>query len=246
MLDLAPAAISMQISSLEKELNGALFNRSSRLMTLTRHGEFIYQRAPEIIFNIEKLEKNAWQYVNSKSITLTLGFVRSVIFNLIPEMIKYFADTHGHIEINLKEVLSEYQPELLLKHELDIGFTRKMDNNNFIGHELNYELILIDPLIAAIPKSGYSLRVFEKFDEYGIRPAVSHRVVEIYTALALVGAGLGVTLVGKTTIPNNRQDIIFLPIEDFRCLSYIYAVYNPKNTNLNIHAFIDTMKKVAE
>ncbi|MCW2476745.1 MULTISPECIES: LysR family transcriptional regulator [unclassified Symbiopectobacterium] len=274
MLDLAPAAISMQISSLEKELNGELFNRSSRPMTLTRLGEFIYQRAPEIIFNIEKLEKDAWQYVNSKSITLTLGFVRSVMFNLIPETIKYFADTHGHIEINLKEVLSEYQPELLLNHELDIGFTREMDNDNFIGHELNHELILIDPLIAAIPKnhylskkkyitlrdfcnspfiifpsdpkSGYSLRVFEKFDEYGIRPAVSHRVVEIHTALALVGAGLGVTLVGKTTIPNNRQDIIFLPIEDFRCLSYIYAVYNPKNTNPNIHAFIDTMKKIAE
>lgn len=155
MLDLAPAAISMQISALEKELNGELFNRSSRPMTLTRLGEFIYQRAPEIIFNIEKLEKDAWQYVNSKSITLTLGFVRSVMFNLIPETIKYFADTHGHIEINLKEVLSEYQPELLLNHELDIGFTREMDNDNFIGHELNHELILVDPLIAAIPKNHY-------------------------------------------------------------------------------------------
>lgn len=272
---LAPAAISLQITALEKELNGELFNRGSRPITLTRLGEFLFKKAHEVIFNFEKLEKDAHQYASAKSTELNLGFVRSVMFNLIPETIKLFSEKYGHINITLKEVLSEYQPELLSEGAIDIGFTREMQlHENSADHTLSRELIFIDPLVAAIPinhylsrknfitlrdfcnspfiifpsdpKSRYSLHILEQFSECGVQPAVSHRAVEIHTALALVGAGLGVTLVGKSTIPNNRQDIIFLPIEDFTCLSYIYAVYHAKNSNPNIGNFIEMMKRVAE
>lgn len=271
---LAPAAISLQITSLEKELGGELFNRGSRPMTLTRLGEFMFKKAHEVIFNFEQLERDAHQYAHAKSTELNLGFVRSVMFNLIPETIKLFSQKYGHINITLKEVLSEYQPELLREGAVDIGFTREMSlYESKPVDELVRELIFIDPLVAAIPvnhylsrknfitlrdfcnspfiifpsdpKSRYALHIRDKFSEYGMQPAVSHRAVEIHTALALVGAGLGVTLVGKSTIPNNRQDIVFLPVEDFNCLSYIYAVFHAKNTNPNIMNFIDTMKKVS-
>lgn len=269
---LAAPAVSMQISSLEKELNGILFDRSSRPMGLTKLGEFVYQRAPEIIYNLEKLERDAIFYTNSKSTELSICFVRSLMFNILPESIKYHLDSHNHINITLREVLSEYQNELLLSQELDIGFSRLMDTHVSLNNDLENELILVDPLIAAIPrnhylsrrkfitlrdfcsspfiiypsdpKSDYSKSIFSKFEGYGIKPAISHRVVEIHTALALVGAGLGVTLVGNSTIKNNRHDVVFLPIEDFKCLSFIYAIYNPKNNNPNIIPFIESMKMV--
>ncbi|MCD1394855.1 LysR family transcriptional regulator [Enterobacter cloacae] len=269
---LAAPAVSMQISSLEKELNGILFDRSSRPMGLTKLGEFVYQRAPEIIYNLEKLERDAIFYINSKSTTLSICFVRSLMFNILPESIKYHLDSHNHIDISLREVLSEYQTELLLSQELDIGFSRLMDADISLSNDLENELILVDPLIAAIPKnhylsrrkfitlrdfcsspfiiypsdpkSDYSKSIFSKFEDYGIKPAISHRVVEIHTALALVGAGLGVTLVGGSTIKNNRHDVVFLPIEDFKCLSFIYAMYHPKNKNPNINPFIESMKMV--
>ncbi|HED2705747.1 TPA: LysR family transcriptional regulator [Klebsiella oxytoca] len=271
-LSLAAPAVSMQISSLEKELNGILFDRSTRPMGLTKLGEFIYQRAPEIIYNLEKLERDALFYVNAKSTTLSICFVRSLMFNLLPETVKYHLDAHNHIEIALKEVLSEYQTDLLLSQELDIGFSRLMDTSSSLSNDLINELIIIDPLIAAIPrnhylsrkkyitlrdfcsspfiiypsdpKSDYAKAIFSKFDEHGIRPVISHRVVEIHTALALVGAGLGVTLVGHSTIKNNRQDVVFLQIEDFKCLSYIYAMYHSRNSNPNIKPFIESMKTI--
>ncbi|WP_113627715.1 LysR family transcriptional regulator [Pectobacterium peruviense] len=274
VFSLAPAAISLQITSLEKELNGELFNRTSRPITLTKLGEFLFNKAHEVIFSFDKLERDALQYVSTASVNLNLGFVRSVMFNLIPETIKLFSEKHGHISITLKEVLSEYQTDLLSTQSIDIGFTREMDiSEPTDGQELSRELILVDPLVAAIPinhylsrknfitlrdfcnspfiifpsdpKSSYAMRIQDKFIEYGVQPAVAHRTVEIHTALALVGAGLGVTLVGRSTIPNNRQDILFLPIEDFKCLSYIYAVYNAKNPNPNIMNFIETMKTIS-
>ncbi len=271
-LSLAPPAISMQIAALEKELNGVLFNRSSRPMGLTKLGEFLIQRAPEIIYNLEKLERDAMYYVNSRSTTLSLCFVRSLMFNIIPETIKYHLEINNHIEISLKEVLSEYQNDFLLEQSIDIGFSRLMEYQHDLQSELHHELILVDPLIAAIPrnhylarkkfitlrdfcscpfiiypsdpKSHYAKSIFSKFDAYKIKPAISHRVVEIHTALALVGAGLGVTLVGGSTVKNNRQDVVFLPIEDFNYQTYIYAIYDRKNTNPNILNFIESMKKV--
>lgn len=271
-LSLAAPAVSMQISSLEKELDGILFDRSSRPMGLTKLGEFVYQRAPEIIYNLDKLERDAHFYINSKSTALSICFVRSLMFNIIPETIKHHLESNNHLEVTLKEVLTEYQHELLLEQSIDIGFSRLMQRDKNFINELNYELILVDPLIAAIPrnhylsrkkfitlrdfcnspfiiypsdpKSEYSKFIFSKFEEYGIKPAISHRVVEIHTALALVGAGLGVTLVGGSTIKNNRQDVVFLPIEDFNCLSYIYALYNPRNSNPNLVPFINSMKTI--
>lgn len=271
-LSLAAPAVSMQIASLEKELNGILFDRSSRPMGLTKLGKFVYQRAPEIIYNLEKLERDALFYVNAKSTSLNICFVRSLMFNILPETIKHHLDDNNHIEITLREILSEYQNELILSQDLDIGFSRLMDTNVSLSNDLINELVLIDPLIAAIPRnhylsrkkfitlrdfcsspfiiypsdprSDYSKSIFSKFEEYGIKPAISHRVVEIHTALALVGAGLGVTLVGGSTIKNNREDVVFLPIEDFKCLSFIYAIYHPKNQNPNIIPFINSMKSI--
>ena len=272
-LALAPPAVSMLIAAFEKELNGTLFDRSSRPLKLTKLGEFIYQRAPEIIFDIEKLEHDALNYVNARSASLSICFVRSLMFNLIPETIKRHLEMNSHMQFTLKEVLSEYQVPYLQDQSFDIGFSRLMYSDEHPTPELCKELILVDPLIAAVPrnhyltrkrfitlrdfcsspfiiypcdpKSDYASCIFGKFDELGIHPAISHRVVEIHTALALVGAGLGVTLVGAATVENNRQDVVFLPIEDFKCLSYIYALYNPRNTNPNIRAFIDEMKQRA-
>lgn len=272
-LYIAAPAVSMQISSFEEELGGDLFDRSSRPMTLTKLGEFIYQRAPEIIYKIDNLERDATFYVNSKSTSLDVCFVRSLMFNILPETIKYHLDSSNHIDISLTEVLSEHQIELLSSQKLDLGFSRLMSSKIDDGNGLIYDLILVDPLVAAIPKnhhlakkkyitlrdfcsspfiifpsdpkSVYSKVIFSKFDEYGIKPVVSYRVVEINTALALVGAGLGVTLVGGSTVKNNRQDIVFLPIEDFKCLSFIYAIYHPKNRNPNITEFIHSMKTIS-
>lgn len=55
-------------------------------------------------------------------------------------------------------------------------------------------------------------------------PVVSQQAIEIHTALGLVGAGLGVSLVGKSVINNNRHDVVFKPFTDFECDSYLSTI----------------------
>ncbi|MEC5320497.1 LysR family transcriptional regulator [Brenneria populi subsp. brevivirga] len=273
-LQIGATAISMQIASLEKELNSELFNRNTRPMTLTKLGGFLYQRAQEIIFNIDSLQEDVYKYRNSESTSLNVGGVRSIIFNLLPETIKRFTNLYGHIDVNLQETLSAYQIKLLSEHIIDIGILREMEESDFISDEFVRELILMDPLYAAVPKNHYLTRktfitlqdfcnspfisfpgyqksqfqerILQIFSERGIVPAVSFKARELHSALSFVAAGLGVTLVGKTVIANNRNDIAFLQIEDFRCNSYIYAIYRKLNGNPNIPLFLDIMRNVAQ
>ncbi|NDO81048.1 hypothetical protein CJP72_09795 [Citrobacter sp. NCU1] len=272
-LQIGATTISMQIAALEKEMNNELFNRSTRPMTLTKFGQFVYQRSQEIIFNFDAFENDIFSYTNSESTSLNIGVIRSLIFNILPETIKQFTNSFGHIDINLKEGLSTNQYELLAEQVIDLGFVRAMEQKQELDNDFCRELILIDPLFAAVPKNHYLTRnkfitlkdfcnspfitfpgnqksefsdtVVEKIKQNGLSPVISYKAREIHSALSFVAAGLGVTLVGKTVIDNNRQDIAFLPISDFHCNCYIYAIYRSKNTNPNIQHFLSTMKKVA-
>ncbi|MDL4915553.1 MAG: LysR family transcriptional regulator [Enterobacterales bacterium endosymbiont of Blomia tropicalis] len=261
-LFVASTAISMQISALEKELGGELFDRGSRPMELTKLGRFFYPRAQELLYLFNKLDQDTKEFVKVKSRTLNIGFTRSVMFNLLPAAIKKFKETHSNVQITLKEVLSEQQSELLLGEKIDIGITRELSGDHFIAEELEHDLLFVDPLMAAIPtdhylagksfltlkeftslpfitypddeQSGFARKVMQMFELNHCQPIIAYRASEIHTALALVSAALGVTLVGKSTIPNNRQDIIFVPVQDIKALSYVYSVRRTVATDVKL------------
>ena len=58
----------------------------------------------------------------------------------------------------------------------------------------------------------------------GSMPRIGHEAKEIHTALSLVAAGLGATVVGRSVAINNRTDIRFLPITDITIQSRVIAV----------------------
>lgn len=272
-LFIAPTAISMQLSALEHELGGELLNRSSRPMSLTKLGNFFYPRAQQLLFDFEKLQIETKSFLLRTDTVLNIAFPRSVMIKLLPEAIRVFSEKYNHVDLNLTEVLSEYQPSLIISQSIDIGITREFEGDCIVPDNLNHHLILIDPLFAAVPRdhylakkkfltiqdfcrspfisypkddrSGFAKKILDYFNDHQCMPVISHRAVEIHTALALVGAGLGVTLIGKSAIPDTRQDILFLPFEDFKVNSYIYAISDPENCGAHITAFIDVLKSIA-
>lgn len=272
-LYVASTAISMQITALEKELGGELFDRGTRPMELTKLGRYFYPRAQEVLYLFNKLEKDTQEFIKDRTSTLNIGFTRSVMFNLLPAAIKRFKEINNNVQINLKEMLSEYQSDFILDEKIDIGITRELPGDEFIAKDLHHELLMVDPFMAAIPRdhflakksyltlkeftglpfisypdnenSDFSKKLMEMFASNQCQPVVAYRAIEIHTALALVSAGLGVTLVGKSTIPNNRQDILFLPIQDINALSYIYSISRTQDANPNIPIFLGLLREIA-
>jgi DNA-binding transcriptional LysR family regulator len=264
-LFVAPTAISAQIALLEQTLGGELLDRATRPMQLTSLGKFVYPRAKELLAQASRLEQEAKQVANGSGGWLGVGFIRSTLFSLLPSVIKGFREAHPEVHLDLVEVLSEYQEERLRMHRIDVGISRFIGTFER-QPDMHYDVIINDPFWVALPvdhplakRDHFSIRDFEQLpfilypkdkrspfgqkmlahlDERNVRPAVIHDAIEIHTALALVGAGLGGTLVSGSITSNNRRDVVFLPVDDIEISTTLVAVTRKGETNPLLEAFV--------
>lgn len=272
-LFVAPTAISAQLALLEQALGGELFDRTTRPMQLTSLGKFFYPRAKELLIQASRLEQESKQVANGSGGWLGVGFIRSTLFSLLPSVIKSYREQHPEVHLDLVEVLSEYQEERLRQHRIDVGISRFI--GMFERHaDMHYDVIINDPFMVALPidhplakcdafpisafdqlpfilypkdtRSPFGQKILNYLEERGVRPAVIHDAIEIHTALALVGAGLGGTLVSGSITPNNRSDVVFLPVDDIDISTTLVAVTRKGEVNPLLEGFIRMLSSKAK
>lgn len=251
-LFVAPTAISMQLSQLEETLGGALFDRSSRPMRVTALGQFVYPKAREILSASYRLVEEAKGIANGQLGWLGIGFTRSTLFSVVPAAVRAMKAAYPNVRIDLGEVLTEHQSDSLRRGAIHVGISR-MIGTVPSEPDLEYVPLFDDPMVAALPAghplaeregiraSDFSLLPFISYpkdpsshfarhalyllESAGGRPVVGYEAQEIHTALGLVSAGLGLTVVGRSVAAQNRTDVRFVPIEGITITSRVYAVH---------------------
>src|SRR3954467_14925537 len=119
-LHVAPTAISMQISQLEAELGGELFDRTRRPMEPTALGRFLHPRAREILLTTARLGEDARAVAAGRVGWLAVGYTRSSIFSVLPRAVRAFTASHPDVRLELITMLSEHQPEQLLAGRIQV------------------------------------------------------------------------------------------------------------------------------
>jgi DNA-binding transcriptional LysR family regulator len=267
-LHIAPTAISMQLAQLESHLGGELFDRSRRPMELTDLGKFFYPRAMELLMQAARLDDEAQGIATGSHGWLGIGFTRSATFSLLPRAIRAFRTAHPAVQLDLVESLSEYQPMQLRQGRIDIGISRFIGDFDTPA-DLTYAVRIDDPLVAALPGSHplarrksvtaadlatvpfilypkdplspFGQQILALLKAAGSEPAVAYAAVEIYTALSLVGAGLGGTLVGQSISENNRSDVAFVPLRGVKTSTTVVAVTRTGENNKLVASFLDIL-----
>lgn len=269
-LCVAPTAISMQISQLEALLGGALLDRGSRPMKLTPLGEFVYPKARELLLASSRLEFEAKGIAAGNLGWLGIGFTRSTIFSILPEAVRAMQSAFPNVRIELVEILTEEQPAALRSGAIHLAIARSL--GTFTREpDLHYTELFDDPLVAALPaqhplaaraalvaadlevlpyvsypkvaNAHFSRQVLNLLEQAGARVQVGHEAKEIHTALGLVAAGLGTTIVGRSVAANNRTDICFVPIEDLPIQSKVLAVRKDGLPHPLVDAFLDKLRE---
>ena len=267
-LFVAPTAISMQLAQLEQHLGGELFDRSRRPMELTSLGKFFYPRAKDLLSQARRLDEEAHGIAAGKIGWLGIGFVRSTIFSILPTSIRKFRESFPDVQLDLVEVLSEYQPKQLREGRIHVGLSR------FLGAfdrqpDLTYRVVLEDPFVAALPinhrlakqssvcvadfsdipfiiypkdsRSPFGEKMLSMLRTAGANPVVAHEAIEIHTALALVAASLGGTLVGKSIAEHNRSDVAFIPVRDLQVGTTVVAVTRADEASKIVDSFLNIL-----
>jgi DNA-binding transcriptional LysR family regulator len=267
-LFVAPTAISMQLAQLEQHLGGELFDRTRRPMELTSLGKFFYPRAKELLSQAKRLDDEAQGIAHGRRGWLGIGFTRSSIFSILPTAVRTFRESFADVHLDLVEVLSEYQSEQLREGRIDIGISRFIGAFDQPA-DLAHTVVLDDPFVAALPidhplaqqasvsaaeleavpfilypkdpRSPFGQQMLSILKTAGANPLVAYEAIEIHTALALVGAGLGTTLVGSSIAENNRSDVAFVPVHDLHLGTTVVAITrNGENSKL-VASFIETL-----
>jgi len=271
-LFVAATAVSMSISQLEAELGGKLFDRSSRPMPLTALGRFMLPRAQELLAQARRLEGDARRVASAREGWLGIGFTRSVMLSVLPPAVRQFRLEYPEVRLELIELLSEHQAPQIALGKVHLGISRFVDpvdapagfTTEVLFEEALYAALPSHPAVvpgSAIslqelgshafvsyprdPKTRYAAQILAAAARAGIDLEVQHEAVEIHTALGLVAAGLGATLVGASVALGVRSDISFHPVTGLNVTTSVAALLPLDNRNAFADAFVEIFRRAA-
>ena len=231
--------LSRQIKQLEEEIGVTLIDRDHRPLKLTEAGDFFYEHAIQILTKSDKLRAMTMRKGNFDS-SLSIGFVSSILYGILPKVIARFREVYPNIDIKLYELNSWQQTQALTDGKIDVGFGRLLFEDASIrrillreeslvvavpiGHHMAQEqrtsVNLIDLtnenllLYPTAPRPSFIDYVLELFEARNLKANYVTEVRELHIALGLVAAGEGLTIVPKNLEHLRDQDVTYIPFED--------------------------------
>ena len=210
-LHVTQPTLSRQIKDLEEELDTVLFHRGSREIQLTDDGQYLYNRAIEIIALVEKTENNIRK---SEEISgeIYIGAAETHSLDVVAAVFKKMTDQYPEIRIHIRSGNADDILEHLNKGVYDLGITiGDFDNRKYNALTLknrdhwgvlvpkNHPLTKFDkveladilsyPLITSA-QTNNDLRELAGLGDYHI--VATYNL--LYNASLLVKAGLGIAI----------------------------------------------------
>jgi DNA-binding transcriptional LysR family regulator len=263
-LNIAQPPLSRQIQQLEEELGVALLERS-RPLRLTEAGRFFHEHSNQLLEQLTRIGDATRRIAAGQKRWLGIGFAPSTLYGALPDLIRRLRAL-GDIELGLSELITLQQLDALKSGRIDIGFGRLVFDDPAITQEILRE----DPLVAALPaghpllsgpatleqlagepfvlypgspRPSYADHVLGIFAAKGLRIRVAQTVNELQTAIGLVAAGVGITLVPASVQRLHRDDIGYTPLLDSSATSPIVVSYRAGDVSPVLHQCLQLLSR---
>lgn len=241
-LHIAQPPLSRQIRQLEETLGVELLERS-RPLRLTEAGRYFYEQSTMLLEQLEQIGEGTRRIANNERQWLRIGFAPSTLYDLLPDLIRQLRRNEA-LELGLQEMITLQQVESLKAGRIDVGFGRIHINDPaieqqvlredplvvalpcghpLIGQPIDLARLAFEPFVLypATPRPSYADHIMGLFSSQGLSVQVIQWTNELQTALGLVAAGLGITLVPGSVQRQQRDDIVFAPLSEAAAVSPI-------------------------
>lgn len=252
-LCISQSSLSKQIKALETELDAVLFDRTSRVTTLTPAGEDFYIYAQKFLEEYNTILKGMKKHSISKKTILKIGTIAVITQYGLTSALAAFKNKYPNIDINIFEDENDAILNMLIKSEIDFAIIRDFDlpRDSFdITPLANDELVVVtsnnhpfikkkyisfsdlkDEDLIICSKSGVYDICVKECDKLGFTPNVIHNINKIETILGLVSEGLGITLIVNNVLkPFSNPNIA------------VHHLKKPINSNLALVTNINVPK----
>ena len=232
-LNISQPPLSQQISDLEKELGARLFDRHSRSVRLTAAGLAFRRYADAMLWQVAVAQAEVRAIGHGRFGVLQVGTTNSVLYSGLSSRIARFKANHPDVEIRIHELPPQEQIDRLKSDRLDICFLRFAPDDAGLRLELAWKErmgIVVPPTHRLAARKSVNIRTLkdEEFVFYrlsdstyarfllhccvegGFSPKIVQEVVEAFTVVSLVAAGLGVGFVPDSIGRNSGLSYLLL------------------------------------
>lgn len=262
-LGITQPALSQRIQRAEAEVGAALFVRSQRRVALSQAGRVFVVDARTVVADFDRAVATARRVSQGEIGRLRLGFVENASFHLLPRAASQFRTKHPGCSIELNEMISIEIAEALAAGQIDLGLMRPIDHDA----DLATRSVLAEPyavalgeshplavvssvwirdiaplpiIIAAGRKATYLKAQFRPyFLRHGYDLNIGQEVNQLAAIIALVGAGLGYTLLPRSATGLQVPGVVYRPLaDDDAPLATLTLAWRPLDSNPLLTAFI--------
>lgn len=241
-LHMSQPPLSQQIRLLEQEMGAQLFERSRRAVALTAAGLLLQEKARQIVELHQQAGELCRMAAHGLAGRLRIAFTASVpLFDEFSAMLRDFRSRHPQVELDLQHMTTGEQIAALTAGQIDIGFMRPSPAFR-IPMPIREHTLWRDELMLALPAKqapelpspvalsrlaeqpfvlhpavlggGLHEHILALCSEAGFVPRIAQPARETSTMLALVAAGLGLSIVPSVYERICPPGVVLQPLAD--------------------------------
>ncbi len=224
----APSAISMTLKQLEEHLGKPLFE-TERKSRLTPLGAFVLELAEREISHVDRTRAALADFANAKIGDVRIACVPSFSVTLLPSLVAAFAKTHPGVRLDIRDLDSGAILRELERERIDVGIVSSAQPNprlhraQLATDQFGIFLREDHPLAARERICWREIAdlalianpLCDRLDVPPLQGALASarlRARNTTTLLALVAAGLGITVLPALVCRDAPASVVFRPL----------------------------------
>jgi DNA-binding transcriptional LysR family regulator len=261
--------LSLQIRQLEQEIGTLLFRRLTRGVELTESGLLLLEKARDILRDVEKTKLSVQMRARGETGRIRLGFAGATYFNpLIPALVAGYRLKYPQVAISPETDNTPRLIAALNNGEMDLAFIR-LAVGDIAG--LGIDLIVEEPMLIVVPaehhlarKRSVPLAALARetwilhprpigpslYDEIiaachgaGFSPKIGQEASAIPSAVHLVSAGFGISIVPQSLQQIHAAGIVYVRIRGDRPRAPISLAYRRNDHSAAVRNFVALVKR---
>jgi DNA-binding transcriptional LysR family regulator len=271
-LNVSQPPLSRQIQALEHELGLTLFVRGNQRVSLTEAGAALYSDMKETFAALDRAVTRAKGVARGEAGRIALGMTGSVSFGVMPGILERFHGKFPLVRMEILHLIKADQMQALAGRRISLGLTRSPVHTAQIVSEVIHQ----EPFIAALheshPLARQKLVALEKLEQdnfvlyrgnswpsvadeiiglcatAGFSPSIDQDTGEMQTAVSLVAAGLGVTVVADCIRALLLPRVVYRPltVRGKIPLTKLYAIYRKDDASPVLKAFLRLARSMGQ
>lgn len=232
VLGCTQSAVSQMVASLEEEFSIKLLNRFRTGVKLTIEGEKLYPYLEETIYHYLIAQEKVKEVKGLSSGSVRMGVLPDIAVHWLPTVLRDFKEQYPNIEFTIRQGDYACIKDWIKMGAIDFGTINPhavsglkniaLKENTMVAFlPIDHPLANLDIIpLARFAEEEFILlgegRYFEPLEMWrsmGILPNVKYTTHDAHAAMAMVEAGLGVSILTEFSLKRTNYKVVVRPLD---------------------------------